>query len=374
MQFSSVIGQEEIKQRLIRSVQEERVSHAQLLHGRTGYGTLALAIAYARYIQCNNRSGTDSCGTCSACRKMEKLIHPDVHFVFPVTTAARSDAVSDDYLELWRNFVLESPYRSFQSWFREMQVENRQGIITVSESESILRKLSLKTYEAEYKIMILWLPEKMNAQAANKLLKILEEPPAKTVFILVSENPEHLLPTIRSRTQLIKVGALGDEEIKMALQARGVRDESKIRDAVNLAEGDLEKALFQLERADETHTHLENFIELMRLSYSQNVPGLIGWVDKMAGRGREGQKSFLEYGIRYLRENYLMNAVPSGMNHMDGAELKFAENFHSFIHEDNIEVVYREFNRASNHIEANAYSKVVLLDLSLKLIHLIRKN
>ncbi len=374
MQFSSLIGQEDIKKRLIQTVQAGRVSHAQLLHGRTGYGTLALALAYARYIQCINRGGSDSCGECNACRKMDKLIHPDVHFVFPITTAGKRDATSDDYLGLWRKFLLERPYRSLQEWFREMEVENKQGIITVKESESILRKLSLKTYEAEYKIMILWLPEKMNAQAGNKLLKILEEPPDKTLFILVSENPEHLLPTILSRTQITKVPALTHENIEQALRERGIQGDDKIHDVVNLAAGDFEKALLVLKRTEENHGHLDNFIKLTRLSYSQDVPGLIDWVEKMARQGREGQKSFMEYALRFIRENYLMHVVSGTLAHMDGEEMKFAKKFHPFIHEHNLDAVYREFNLACNHIEANAYSKVVLMDLSLKLVRLIRKN
>ena len=215
MNFSQIPGQTEIKTKLIRSVREERVSHAQLFAGSEGCGGMALALAYARFVSCENRTATDSCGTCKSCVKYEKMIHPDLHFVFPVIKGKKAtDPVSDNYIEEWRDFVKKSPYFTINHWFDSIEVGNAQGMIFASEASEIIKKLSLKTFESDFKIMIIWLPEKMHQATSNKLLKMIEEPPDKTLFLLVSEEPDKVIPTILSRCQLVKIPSFTKDDIE----------------------------------------------------------------------------------------------------------------------------------------------------------------
>ncbi|MGC9374699.1 MAG: ATP-binding protein [Bacteroidales bacterium] len=375
MQFKEVIGHQKIKEQLINTVKENRISHAQLFLGPEGSGNLALAIAYAQYIACTNKQGNESCGVCSSCQKFKKLIHPDLHFVFPVNTSKtiKKNPVSDDYMNQWRTALIENPYINQNKWYEIIDIENKQGVISKNESYEILKKLNLKTFEAEYKFMIIWLPEKMNTYAANKLLKFIEEPPEKTLFFLVSENSEQILPTILSRTQLIKIPKIDNDSLYNALCDRLGVNPDKALDIVHLANGNYFEALNLASAGDEDYENLERFKSLMRLAYSQKIVEIIDWVDEIARIGREKQKGFLTYSLRLLRENFMLNINRKEMVYLTQKEYNFSEKFSQFIHQGNVSKLYEVFNRAYADIGMNAYNKIVFLDVALKIVKLIRK-
>lgn len=375
MQFKEVVGHPKIKEQLIYTVEENRISHAQLFLGPEGSGNLALAIAYAQYIACTNKQGNDSCGVCSSCQKFKKLIHPDLHFVFPVNTSKtiKKNPVSDDYINQWRTALIENPYINQNKWYEIIEIENKQGVISKNESYEILRKLNLKTFEAEYKFMIIWLPEKMNTYAANKLLKFIEEPPEKTLFFLVSENSEQILPTILSRTQLIKIPKIDNDSLYSALCDRLGINPDKALDIAHLANGNYFEALNLASAGDEDYENLERFKSLMRLAYLRKIVEIIDWVDEIARIGREKQKGFLTYSLRLLRENFMLNIKRKEIVYLTQKEYIFSENFSQFIHQENVSKLYEVFNKAYADIGMNAYNKIVFLDVALKIVKLIRK-
>ncbi len=374
MRFSEVAGQAEIKQQLIRSVAEERVPHAQLFHGPQGSGTLALALAYATFLSCSERQLEDSCGSCPSCLKYDKLIHPDLHFVFPVFTTKSiiKDPVSDDFISEWRMALLKNPYITPNQWYSCIGMENKQGSIIKRESEEIMRKLQLKSYESDFKVMFIWMPEKMNQTAANKLLKLIEEPPPMTVFLLVPEDTGPMLPTILSRTQHIRVPRIREEDLLEALRRKHQVSEETLQNAVKIAEGNYVKAEENILASEDTAFHLELFIRIMRLTYARGFQEIFEWVEEMAGLGRERQKAFLAYAIRMIRENYLLNKEQGELVRMTAGESDFSRKFFPFINDKNVPAMVQELNEASIHIEANAYARVVFLDFALKLVKLIR--
>jgi DNA polymerase-3 subunit delta' len=375
MNFSRIPGQTEIISRLLRSVKEERVSHAQLFTGPSGCGSLALALAYARYVSCEDKKDNDSCGTCKSCVKYEKMIHPDLHFVFPVIKGKKAtDPVSDNYIEEWREFVKKSPFFGINNWLDSIEVGNAQGMIFASEASEIIRKLSLKTFESDYKIMIIWLPEKMHQATANKLLKMIEEPPEKTLFLLVSEEPDKVIPTILSRCQLIKIPSFTNDEVRSYLRSTFGTTEIKSADIARVANGDLLRAIELCENDETARENLENFKLLMRHAWKRDVLSLIAWSEEIASLGREAQKNFLSYSLRLLRENLMLSIdqLQNNLVFLGGEEAEFSEKFHPFINSDNIYPLVEEFSLAHSHIEANGYAKAVLLDLALKVTRLIR--
>lgn len=282
MKFSEVIGHQLIKKHLINTVDENRVSHALLFHGSEGTGKVLLALAFAQYLNCKNRLNDDSCGECSSCRKYSKLIHPDLHFVFPVVKGTKSTTpVSDSYLSEWRDVVLKENYFSIHDWYRYMGVEKGQGLIYAQESQEIIRKLSLKTFEAEYKVMIIWMPELMHQSAANKLLKLLEEPPAGTVFILVSDKPDEILGTILSRAQQLKIPRLSDEDITYALKMQYNLPLEECQTLAKLANGNYVAAKEIVSESEERVYFFDMFVNLMRLAYGRKLHELIAWSDEM---------------------------------------------------------------------------------------------
>ncbi len=375
MLFREIVGQKEIKKKLIQSVKEGRISHAQLFLGKEGSGNLALAIAYASYVSCLNKKEDDGCGTCSSCVKYQKLIHPDLHFVFPVasTKSVTKDPVSDDFIDKWREAVLINPYMNPGKWYDFIGMENKQGIISKNESGSILRKLSLKTYESDYKIMIIWMPEKMNIVASNKLLKILEEPPSNTIFLLVPESTEYMLPTILSRCQLVKVPRVDNESMTQKLREKYNLEEKILENVVHLANGNYLAAMNLINSGDENDYNFDLFTHLMRITYSRKIPEVIQWVEEVSGIGREKQKSFLSFATRMIRENLVLNINEPGIIFLSNKEKDFSKKFSPFINGNNVLSLYEEFNKAQIHIEANAYNKIVFLDLALKIVKLIKK-
>lgn len=385
MLFSEIIGQQGIKKRFIRSVTEQRIPHAQLLRGPEGVGKLALAIAYAQYICCENRSETDSCGICPSCVKYKKLAHPDLHFVFPVIKPpSKTSVVCDDFIAEFRSIVLGNRYFGLNEWYAKISGDAKQGLIYSNESEEIIRKLSLKTYEAEYKIMIIWLPEKMHGTCANKLLKILEEPPEKTIFLLVSNEPDQIIGTILSRTQHIHVPRLSENEITRALlQNEELEIEPEDADyASHIANGSYLNALSVLSEGDENKQNFERFVMVMRLAWQvgnkkdhASLKTLRKWSDDMAlaSMGRERQKNFMSYAQRMTRENFIRNIQQPELNYLTSTEAEFSQRFSPFINERNVEELMTEFALAERQIEQNVNAKMVFFDLVLKIIMLLKK-
>jgi DNA polymerase-3 subunit delta' len=374
MFFKEIIGQNATKQRLIQSVKEERVSHAQLFAGPEGTGKLALAIAYAQFVACTNRHESDSCGECPSCKKYRKLIHPDLHFVFPVVkTPKYKEPVSDNFLEEWRAMIAQSPYFNIDQWFDQIGVENAQGLIYSHQSEEIIRKLNLKSYESEYKVMIIWLPEKMHVACANKLLKMIEEPPVKTLFILITENEEDIISTIRSRCQLITIPPIDPDSLTRAIENLPEAEGHDIRNIVHLAKGNYGKAVELLQPDEQTLFNLERFKELMRFSYGRKYADLFKWVDQVAGIGREKQKSLLNYSLNSLRENFIYNLKNRELTFMSSSEEEFSKRFSPFINERNILELTEVFETAFAHIGMNGNPRIIFTDVAFKIVKLIRK-
>lgn len=372
MFFKDVIGQNEAKQRLITEVKEGRIPHAQLICGPEGTGKLPLAIAYARYICCENRDEHDACGHCPSCVKFNKLAHPDFHFVFPVIKKkAGKDTVCDDYISNWRNFVLQMPYFNLNHWLREMGAENQQAQIYVKESDEIVRKLSLKSSQGGYKVMIIWLPEKMNTECSNKLLKLLEEPPALTVFLLVSEEPELILQTILSRTQRFNIRGIEEEEIAGILQTKYGLQPEDANDIAHRSEGNMLKALETIHLSEENKLFFELFVNLMRLSYQRKIREMKLWSESVASMGRERQKNFLTYCQRMIRENFMFNFRQKELVYMSNEEQNFSARFAPFVNERNVMGIMDELSEAQAHIEQNVNPKMVFFDFSLKMIVLL---
>ncbi|MGL4520430.1 MAG: ATP-binding protein [Phocaeicola sp.] len=372
MFFRDVIGQEAAKKHLINEVQEGRIPHALLLCGPTGAGKFPLALAYARYIACNNRTQSDACGVCPNCVKYDKLAHPDLHFVFPVVKKKnKSETVCDDYLTEWRKLVLQSPYFSFQHWLKEMGAENQQAIIFGKESDEINRKLSLKSSQGGYKIMIIWLPEKMNIACSNKLLKLLEEPPAQTLFLLIAEEPEMILPTILSRTQRFQVRGIEEEEIANRLRTHYGIAFDQATHLAHRAEGSFLHALETIHLSEEHKLFLKLFMELMRHSYQRKLREMKKWSDEVASLGRERQKEFLIYCQRMIRENFIYNFHQSNLVYLNSEEEQFSSRFAPFVNEKNVMGIMDELSEAQLHIEQNVNPKMVFFDFSLKMIVLL---
>jgi DNA polymerase III subunit delta' len=374
MLFKEILGQSEVKKRLVTSVSENRVSHAQLFLGAEGSGALALAVAYAQYILCKTRRGGDACGLCSSCVKNARLVHPDVHFVYPIAIKKGSVEKSTDVAPEWRDALLENPYLNLSDWFSYLDADNKQPIIGVEESAEILRKLTLTTYEGEFKVMIIWMPEKMHTSAANKLLKILEEPPDKTLFILVSENEEALLRTIYSRTQLIKIGRIGDEDIKTALIEKSELSAGDAARIAYLADGNFNAALKLISENSEENQILGKFREWMRMVFKTDVVSIIFWVEEFANSkvGRENQKAFLLYGLNIIRECLVVIYGDKKLLRVDGEELDFVQKLSTRLNGNSCKQLADELNEAIIHIERNGSGKLIFTDMSLKCMKIVK--
>ena len=372
MFFRDIIGQEEIKQRLIQNVQENKIAHAQLFCGGEGVGKLPLAIAYARYISCLNPSNEDACGKCPNCIKFNHLAHPDLHFIFPVVKKKNTkDVVSDDYIAEWRELIAKTPYFNLHTWLEEMGAENQQAQIYVKESNEIIRKLSLKSSQGGYKIIIIWLPEKMNQECSNKLLKLLEEPAEQTVFLLVSEEPDMLLTTIQSRTQRINIKGIEEKDLKEALMNIHGLQEQDATDTAHRSEGNFLKAIESISLNEENKLFFDLFVALMRLSYQRKIKEMKVWSENVAAMGRERQKHLLSYCQRMIRENFIYNFHNRSITYLGSEEEAFSTRFAPFINERNVMEIMSELNEAQRHIEQNVNAKMVFFDFSLKMIVLL---
>lgn len=366
MAFEQVIGQREAQARLMQMVDEGRLPHAIMLCGPQGCGKLALATAFAA--QLLNRSTGDAA-------MLAKWEHPDLHFTYPTiklpSMSADHKPVSDDFAQEWHELLKAGPYFTMTEWLEQMGGENQQAIITAGESDELLRKLSLKSSQGGYKVSLIWLPERMNTECANKILKLLEEPPSQTVFIMVCQEPDRLLETIRSRVQRIDIKKLADEEIAEALRDKRRLTEEVAHRTARMANGSWLKALEMLSADSENELFLDMFQMLMRLAYQRKVKELKAWAERMAAMGREKQRRFLEYFLRLLRENFMYNFQQPELCYMTQREEDFACNFARFINEANILPISDLANRAIRDIGQNANAKIVFFDLALQMIVLL---
>jgi DNA polymerase-3 subunit delta' len=362
MAFEQVIGQQEAQERLMQMVNEGRLPHAVMLCGPQGSGKMALAMGLAKVLLGDNAM-------------MQKWEHPDLHFTYPTiklpSMSAEHKPVSDDFAKEWHELIMAGPYFTMTEWLEMMGGENQQAIITAGESDALIRKLSLKSSQGGYKVSVIWLPERMNLECANKILKLLEEPPQQTVFIMVCQEPERLLETIRSRVQRIDIKKITDEDIEQALVSkRGLTQDMAHRTA-RMANGSWLKALEMLSVDSENELFLDMFQSLMRLAYQRKVKDLKTWSERMAGMGREKQKRFLEYFLRLIRENFMYNFQQEELCYMTQREEEFARNFARFINEANILPITDLTNLAIRDIGQNANAKIVFFDMALQMIVLL---
>lgn len=347
------------------------MAHAMLFCGPAGCGKLPLALAYARYLCCNHPTADDSCGTCPSCVKWDRLMHPDVHFMFPIVKKGKKE-VCDDYINEWREMLSRTTYFGLNHWTDLLDAGNSQPMIYAKESDEITRKLSLKSSEGGYKVTLVWLPEKLHETCANKLLKLLEEPPVQTVFLLVSEAPDQILPTILSRTQRFNLRRIDDASIAQALQQRYTVEAEESRNLAHLANGSFTKAVELIHIDEDTRLFFDLFVSLMRLSYQRKIKEMKEWSEQVAGMGREKQKEFLEYCQRMVRENFIYNLHQPEMNYMTRTEQSFAVNFAPFINERNVWQLSHELSEAQVHIEQNVNPRMVFFDFALKTIVLLK--
>ena len=369
--FNQVIGQQEVKERLLQLVEEQRLPHALMLCGPMGSGKMALAMAFAAYLLKSNGKQP----TANAEAMLAKWEHPDLHFTYPTiklpSMSTDHKPVSDDFAQEWHELIMAGPYFTMNEWLEMMGGENQQAIITAGESDALIRKLSLKSSQGGYKVSLIWLPERMNIECANKILKLLEEPPQQTIFLLVCEEPEKLLETIRSRVQRIDIKRIADEDIQQALiSKRGLTEEDAQRVA-RMANGSWLKALEMLSADSENEFFLDMFQTLMRLSYQRKVKELKTWSERMATVGREKQKRFLEYFLRLIRENFIYNFQKTDLCYMTQREEEFAKNFARFINEANVIPISELADRAIRDIGQNANAKIVFFDFALQMIVLL---
>lgn len=375
MFFKDIVGQSEVKERLVTSARKGLIPHAQLFCGPEGVGKFPLALAYAQYLNCENPTDNDSCGKCASCVKYAHLAHPDLHFVFPIVKkAAKKKEVCDDYIADWREFVKQHNYYfNLTQWLDHIDAENSQGLIYAKESEEILRKLSLRIYEAKYKIMIIWLPEKMHESCANKLLKIIEEPTDNTIFLLVSDTPDNIITTIQSRCQRINVHGVSESDIVQALESEYNILPDDATTVAHLSKGSYLKAVETISLNEEHKFFFNLFVQMMRASYARNIKEIKTIGNELAAIGRENQKSFLIYSQRMVREYFVSNLHQPEITYLAQDEANFGIRFAPFINERNIVGFMDELALAERHIEQNVNAKMVFFDLCLKITMLIKQ-
>ncbi len=369
MLFNEVVGQADIKTRMIQEINSEKISHAQMFLGRNGYGNLALALAYTQFLFCKNKGEKDSCGKCDACSKTKQLIHPDVHFVFPTVQAISK--TSDGLIKPWRETVLTSPYFNLNDWINVIDSKGRRPIIGTEESKELLKKLSLMSYEGGYKVVIVWMAEEMNPTFSNKMLKTLEEPADKTILLILAESSEFILPTIMSRTQVRKIPRLAFAEVSHYVQVNTHLSDNEAQSLVARVEGDISLIRAHLINSDNEDKNREMFIQLMRTAYKKSVLDMMDWADLIAGTGREAQKIFLEYALHMFRQSILKNYTDDQLTRVSTEEADFLKNFSRFITGNNLGDFLEIFSEAHYHIERNANPKILFTHLAFRTMRFI---
>ncbi|HMR17985.1 MAG TPA: hypothetical protein PKA53_01685 [Sphingobacterium sp.] len=371
MQFKDIIGHQSIKEHLINTVKDNRVSHAQLFLGPEGSGSLALAAAYAQFVNCESRQGSDSCGQCPSCRKYEKLIHPDLHFSYPFYAKGKDD-VAANYIQDWRQAFLSNPYMGLSHWRDQLEADNKQANINIAEAHDIIKKLGLKAFEAEYKVLIMWLPEYLDTQG-NALLKLIEEPPAKTLFLLVSENQDKILNTIISRTQLVKIQKLTHDEIKNYLIAHHHLDSGVANEIAFIADGNMQEALNLIHQRSRENKTFDLLVNWLRQIVTDNGDKLIPLCEEELSKlGRENQKSFLLYALNMMRQIILMQQGLKDLVFLQQEELAFVERFSELFQFEQLNKAIGLLEKAHYGIERNGNPKILFLDLSLQLVLLFK--
>ena len=373
MLFAEIPGNTAIKQNLIKVVANNRVAHAQLFLGNSGSAKLSLALAFAQYLNCEKRKETDSCNICHSCLMYNSLSHPDLHIIFPVLKINNiKNPLSDNFISQWREIVLENPYLSLTQWYQHLGAENKQGVIYKYEAEQLQKKVTLKNYESAFRVILIWMPEKMNHVTANKLLKLIEEPPKGTFFFMVTEDFEKLLPTITSRMQMVKTKSFKTENITNYLeQKKGLLAEKSLQIA-RLANGNLNTALQLSQTEIKEETHLKEFQSWMQICYKANLKELAKWTDEIAKNGRENQKEFLQYSLKLIRDCLLVNTLNESLLKTDKEETIFVRNFAPFIHGENSVSIFEKIEKAIKNIERNANPKILFYELSLQMMRLLK--
>ena len=373
MLFAEIPGNTAIKQNLIKVVANNRVAHAQLFLGNSGSAKLSLALAFAQYLNCEKRKETDSCNICHSCLMYNSLSHPDLHIIFPVLKINNiKNPLSDNFISQWREIVLENPYLSLTQWYQHLGAENKQGVIYKYEAEQLQKKVTLKNYESAFRVILIWMPEKMNHVTANKLLKLIEEPPKGTFFFMVTEDFEKLLPTITSRMQMVKTKPFKTENITNYLeQKKGILAEKSLQIA-RLANGNLNTALQLSQKEIKEGTHLKEFQSWMQICYKANLKELAKWTDEIAKNGRENQKEFLQYSLKLIRDCLLVNTLNESLLKTDKEETIFVRNFAPFIHGENSVSIFEKIEKAIKNIERNANPKILFYELSLQMMRLLK--
>lgn len=370
MNYENIIGQNEIKNHLTATINENRVPHAQLFLGKAGFGTLPMAIAYAKQILCSNQKVNQS----SALAKCDKLIHPDMHFIFPVntTTTVKTNPTTRHFIKEFREAFFNNPYLDLNEWINTLGLGNKQGIINVYQANEILKEVYLKPYESDFKVVIIWMAEKMNPSASNKLLKAIEEPPEKTIFLLLAEEQEQILPTILSRTQIIHFKRLTKAEIKEAITQSFNLPDEEITTVNNLCNGNYNEALKLLQHNEAVIFNRNNFIGWMRLAFKKDLVGITEWVEQISRIEREKQKAFLEFGLHIFREAMIYNHQAFDVLQLDGEEAVFVEKFSPFVHSGNLKSYIDLFNESIYYIERNASAKILFYDLTIRVMKLMK--
>lgn len=370
MQFKEVIGQAFLKQQLVHEIQKDQAAHAYLFFGKSGYGSLPVALAFAQYILCENKQASDSCGECASCKKAMDGQHPDLHYTFPLI--ASNKKLSKEYYTVWREQLNESAYFNVVDW--TMRIDDKKArnpIISTEESTETARILSLKSFEGGYKIMIIWLPELMNSHASNRLLKLIEEPPGKTIIMLVSEMVEQVLPTIVSRTRTHPVPRIDIDSLTTACKATFHIDAETAASLAARVDGDFIEALNIRDTLDDQHVNRELFVNLMRVAYRKNVHDMLNWVDGIADIGRIRQKVFVDYSLHMFRQSMLKNYTGDQLVNVSREEQTFLDNFARFITGNNIFSFMKEFNEAHYHIERNANPRILFTNLCFQVMRFI---
>ncbi|MDR2041761.1 MAG: DNA polymerase III subunit delta [Tannerella sp.] len=375
MYFRDIIGQDELKRQLIRSAHEGTVPHARLFCGKAGTGAFPLALAFARYLNCTGRSETDACGRCPSCLKYNGLIHPDLYFIFPIVAVKeRKKLLCDDYLPEWRSFLATHTYFDLNLWLSHMDAQNKQALIYAKESDHIFHKVSLRIYEAACRVLLIWMPERMHPACANKLLKVIEEPPQNTFIFMVSEEPDRILGTVLSRAQRLNVGPIAPEALAKTLEAPPYTlPPEEARQQARLSHGDYLRMKENIHAGEENEFFLQQFIRIMRNSWARNVKEMKTFAEDMAGIGRERQKNFLAYCQRLIRENFAYRFEAGEMNYMTPAEQAFATRFAAYVNERNVFGFVRELSEAERHIAQNGHAKMIFFDLALQITVLLKK-
>ena len=375
MFFREIIGQETFKRQLIQSAQSGTIPHARLFSGKAGVGAFPLALAYARYLNCVGRSETDACGQCPSCLKYNGLTHPDLHFIFPmVQSKEQKKAVCDDYLSEWRAFLETHTYFDLSMWLSHIDLLNKQAMIYAKESDEIMHKVSLRIYEADYRVLLIWMPERMHTVCANKLLKIIEEPPDHTLIFMVSEEPEQILGTILSRAQRMNIAPIAADALERIAEASPYeRSPAEAQQLARLSHGDYIRLIENLQADEENAFFLEQFIRVMRNSWAKNVREMKAFAEEMAGVGRERQKRFLTYCQRYIRENFMYRFRETELNYMNPAERAFSAKFAPYVNERNVYDFMEELSEAELHIARNGNAKMIFFDLALRITVLLKR-